>query len=399
MIHNFKVENFYSIYNEQELDFTSSKQYGNSATPYNNYFVSNVNCFVGANASGKTNIFKALSFLVWYTEDSFYDITDSSAQIFDAHKLHEDEPTKFTVIFDSNKKLYRYYLEFLKGQLTKEILEIESQKGFSYIYKLTQNEGNIDILYNRNNKILDKINSNEEKRFKSKGNVTFFSFLRGTGYLKQIDLEGISQDSFSNVSNIGLRSYDNYSESIFLSKILDEEAKQILLPYIQCFDFGITDFDKPFTLQFKDGEEEKIIGFKHSNGEKQFTLSAFDESAGTIKGAYLTLLLLKLLNSGGVAIVDELDVRLHYDIARKLVSLFSNKETNPQNAQLFFSSHQPLFLNDRDKKQIFLCAKDDYINTEIYRLDDVEGVRNTENFFENYLAGSYGATPRIGDCI
>ena len=50
-----------------------------------------------------------------------------------------------------------------------------------------------------------------------------------------------------------------------------------------------------------------------------------------------------------------------------------------------------------DKKQIFLCEKEDYLNTEVYRLDEIEGVRNTENFFEKYLSGTYGATPRIGD--
>ena len=39
---------------------------------------------------------------------------------------------------------------------------------------------------------------------------------------------------------------------------------------------------------------------------------------------------------------------------------------------------------DRDKKQIFLCEKEDYLNTDVYRLDEIEGVRNTENFFEKY---------------
>ena len=111
----------------------------------------------------------------------------------------------------------------------------------------------------------------------------------------------------------------------------------------------------------------------------------------------MLLNLIKVISKGGIAIIDEIDARLHYDIARKLISLFTNKETNKYNAQLFFSTHQPLFLNDRDKKQIFLCEKEDYLNTDVYRLDEIEGVRNTENFFEKYLSGTYGATPRIGE--
>ena len=113
---------------------------------------------------------------------------------------------------------------------------------------------------------------------------------------------------------------------------------------------------------------------------------------------YLLLNLLDVLEYGGIAIIDELDARLHYEIAHKIISLFANKDTNKNNAQLFFSTHQPLFLNDRDKTQIFLCYKEDYLNTEVYRLDDIPGIRNTENFFEKYLAGEYGAVPRIGAC-
>ena len=117
-----------------------------------------------------------------------------------------------------------------------------------------------------------------------------------------------------------------------------------------------------------------------------------------MKNLLVQLKVLEVLSNGGVAIIDELDSGLHYEIARKLISLFANKETNTKNCQLFFSTHQPLFLNDRSKSQIFLCYKEDYLDTEIYRLDEITGIRNTENFFEKYLAGEYGATPRLGKC-
>ena len=46
--------------------------------------------------------------------------------------------------------------------------------------------------------------------------------------------------------------------------------------------------------------------------------------------------------------------------------------------------------------QIFLVEKDsESFESEIYRLDDVDGVRNDENYFQKYMAGVYGATPKI----
>jgi uncharacterized protein len=97
-----------------------------------------------------------------------------------------------------------------------------------------------------------------------------------------------------------------------------------------------------------------------------------------------------------LVVVDEIESGLHPYVAKKIVSLFENPKTNPFNAQIIFSTHQHLLMNDRAKSQIFICEKDgENFETEVYRLDEVEGVRNDENFFQKYLAGSYGGVPMI----
>ena len=267
------------------------------------------------------------------------------------------------------------------------------------MYKLENNNDEINIKYNRNSDILSKINSKEEERYKSKNMATFLSFLIGIGYLDKIELTGINKYCFRNVYSHGSMSLDSKAEAIILSRKLEKsEIKPDVLSYLKCFDFGIDSFVQGvFKAKFTD-ETFDLIGFKHMNSQYSFDLPIFEESAGTIKGTYLLLNMLEVLAKGGIAIIDELDAGLHYEIAHKIISLFANKDTNKNNAQLFFSTHQPLFLNDRDKTQIFLCYKEDYLNTEVYRLDDIPGIRNTENFFEKYLAGEYGAVPRMGAC-
>lgn len=401
MIHKFKVENFYSINEEQVLDFTSKKKYSGSYGKFKKYYIGLVNCFVGANASGKTNLFRALSFLLWFAENSYYRVSDNPGRLFSPHKLRENENTNFEVIFDMNDNLFRYNLSLTVNSVVSEKLEIKSQKGFSYIYKLENENGKISIKYNRNNNVLSKINPTEEARFKkSKKMVTFFSFLIGIGYFHNIGLTGITKEGFRNVYSHGSISLDSSEESIILSKELEKSKnKDKILSYLKSFDLGIEDYVQDvFKARIKD-EMFNLIGFKHSNHDRGFKLPIFDESAGTIKGLYLLLNLLNVLLDGGIAIIDELDSRLHYEIAKTLVNLFTDKDLNKKNAQLFFSTHQPLFLNDRDKSQIFLAYKEDSLNTEIYRLDAIPGIRNTENFFEKYLTGEYGAIPRIGDCL
>ena len=397
MIHNFKVENFYSINEKQELNFTSKNKYSDSYTDFKSDYISNISCFVGANASGKTNVFKALAFLLWFAEKSFYRVGDTGDDfLFQPHKLREGDTTSFELLFDINDILYKYELILTNERIISEILEMKSAKGYSYLYKLTNTNNEINIKYNRA-KLLAPINKKDENRFKTKQNATFLSFLIGTGYLEELNFNAIVPARFSNVYFAGPRSFDQISESIFLSKKLESnDTKSKLLPYLKSFDFGIEDFSENKS-SVKIGNID-LVEFKHSGPNNSFNISAIDESAGTIKGTYLLLKLLDILDKGGIAIIDELDARLHYDIARNLISLFANKDSNAKHAQLFFSTHQPLFLNDRDKKQIFLCYKENCIDTEIYRLDDVEGVRNTENFFEKYLSGEYGATPRIGKC-
>ena len=358
MIHNFKVENFYSINEEQEINFVSKKNYSNSYKFIKDSYVSLVNCFVGANASGKTNLFKALSFFIWFTENSFYRESDNIGKLFMSHKLREKDLTKFEIIFDMNNNLYKYSLFLTPKEIHNEILEIKSQKGFTYLYKLENQNGNINIKYNRNSSILDKINKKEEERFKTKKMATFFSFLSGIGYFDNIGLTGITNNCFRNVYSHGSISLDSNSESVILSKELENSKQQKeILSYLKCFDLGIKDYVKGIFQARVADEVLDLIGFEHSNAENSFKLPIFEESAGTIKGMYLLLNLLNTLSDGGIAIIDELDARLHFDIARKLISLFANKDTNKNNAQLFFSTHQPLFLNDRDKSQIFLCYK------------------------------------------
>ena len=103
-----------------------------------------------------------------------------------------------------------------------------------------------------------------------------------------------------------------------------------------------------------------------------------------------------LKQPGGIAAIDELDAYLHPDIVEALVKIFMSPETNPNRAQLLFSSHSHQLLAEFDKQQIILVEKNDEGATDVWRLDDVSGVRADDNYYAKYIAGAYAAKPKIG---
>ena len=47
------------------------------------------------------------------------------------------------------------------------------------------------------------------------------------------------------------------------------------------------------------------------------------------------------------------------------------------------------------KYQIFLVEKDQDGSSNAWRLDEVKGVRSDDNYYMKYIAGAFGATPKI----
>jgi AAA15 family ATPase/GTPase len=111
------------------------------------------------------------------------------------------------------------------------------------------------------------------------------------------------------------------------------------------------------------------------------------------------------LKNGKVLIVDELDARLHPLISLAIVELFNSNETNPNNAQLIFMTHDTNLLSNKlfRRDQIWFTEKNRYGATDLYSLveykvrNDNSKVRNDKSFESDYIKGRYGAIPYIGN--
>jgi predicted ATPase len=107
-------------------------------------------------------------------------------------------------------------------------------------------------------------------------------------------------------------------------------------------------------------------------------------------------LLNQALETGGVAVVDELDLAIHPLVLPEMLRWFHDRDRNPHDAQLWMTCNNASLLEDLVKEEILFCEKDDHGRTTIYSLRDVQAVRRSDNYYRKYLGGVYGAVPHLG---
>jgi len=402
MIKNIKIENFYSIGKEQEISFEVSPKdiIDDSSLKVDSKTSLNlVSCFIGHNASGKTNALKAVVFIFWIIKQSYENLKKDQYLPFRAHRLREDKNSKIEIEFINNGKTYKHYIEFNSKEILKEYLGINKTRGFSRIFELNRTARHTKLQFGDNL----SVNAADKKRIKGRNNISILSSLIAMDYITDFDI-------FKNYkTNIDPRygyGYDNdgsfkkfFSTSDTFSN--EEGIKNEVLAFTKNIDVGISNFriskfDISSSTEVGGTTEQSILSCEHTTKKSTFLLPLIDESHGTQSAFYILKDIFLILKTGGIAILDEMDTNLHPLLVKKIISLFEKKETNKSNAQLVFSTHQHLLLNDRSKTQIFIAEKTlDTLETEVYRLDDIEGIRNDENFFQKYMSGVYGGTPRI----
>lgn len=148
-----------------------------------------------------------------------------------------------------------------------------------------------------------------------------------------------------------------------------------------------------------DGENLEILsvtlGHKCSDDEVRF-LDLDEESAGTTRFFSLIGPWMQTLDHGLVVLVDELETSLHPLLVRELLRTMMGPE-NARGAQLVFTTHNPTLLDQSvlRRDQIWFTERDDCGVSELYPLIDYSP-RVAESLERGYLAGRYGAIPRLG---
>ncbi len=139
------------------------------------------------------------------------------------------------------------------------------------------------------------------------------------------------------------------------------------------------------------------VRFHHLTEHGQAVFDLADESSGTRNLLFLAGPVLDILSNGQTLVVDELDTSLHTLLVQALVRLFHRPEANTGGAQLVFTTHDTSLLDAYGlfrRDQVWFVEKRPDQSSSLYPLLDFSPRKN-EALERGYLQGRYGALPLL----
>ncbi len=422
MLIQFKVNNFCSI---KDTAIFSMNTAGNKEVPHSfcarDYHLLNSAVIFGANASGKSNVLKAMSFmrrLVLNRSKITQSIDKLPHEPFRLNTETENASSSFEIIFLKNDCKYRYgfeadnstvYAEWLfvdeKGREAR-FFERDTESKLLYINKQKFKEGN-GVKVPDNQLLIWKCDQQD--------GIVSRAILRWFQTLNFID--GLKNEPYLHFA---------------LEQMQNNEAKLELLELLKTADLGIDDIkideqevfweqlkDIPLPAEIKQKLLEKQGSLtsielqtshkKYDKNNQLIGLELFElgkeESQGTQKFFALSAPILDTLREGKILLIDELDASLHPQLSEAFIKLFHNPKYNKHNAQLIFATHDTNLLSRPElfeREQIWFTEKDQYGCTDLYSLLEFrkknkgKDIRVSDNLEKHYLQGRFGATPNLG---
>ena len=410
MLVKFSVCNFLSFKENTSINLAAT-----SLTEYrtDNIFQSPINdlsllkslVIYGANSSGKSNLFRALSFMKRLILTSSKDSTSGEEIGVERFKLSTetiDKPSFFEIEFIVDSIKYRYGFEVDTEKVHSEYLYYQSKTKEYLLFKRILQEFQLGKKFDSANEKLFVI-TRENALFLSVcaqfndslatlliKEVREITFITGVNDFSSSDYTAkmLNDGKFNIMVNNLLRSAKLGFNEIKVEKVSTEDI------------LSKTDIPKElYKMILKKNPENNIVSTKHYvydqnkeiQSEEYFDLNS-DESLGTRKFFALSGPIIEALSKGTLLIIDEFDSRLHPELCKAIIKLFNSSQNNPYNAQLIIASHNSTFINSNNKlfrrDQVIIAGKDKYGMTRLESLFEKK-IRKDASFEKDYLSGKY----------
>lgn len=412
MLIQFRFKNFKSFKDDTILDLSATKitEYSDRVIQIGAEKILPTAAIYGANASGKSNVVEAFRYMTTYVMESFAyggEIDDKKSKtrkpkltpfLFDT--TSKETESSFEVYFITSEengcKSYNYGFTLNQNGVVEEWLNSKAKTAREYKSIFYRNGSELDLsgLPGKMQDII-KVSLYDEALIVSLGAKQRISKLK------------MIRDWFYNVN---FTNFGNPFENAFLSSLIPEgfadnkTVQKKVIDYFAAFDPSIIGFNvEVIKSDDEDVEHIKIDAIHHIIGsDETASIPLQDESDGTLKMFALYPALQDTLNTGSVLFVDELNARLHPLLVRGFLIMFLNPKTNPNHAQLVFTTHDSWQLSNNllRRDEIWFTEKDSSGVSTLYSLadfidDDGAKIRKDESYEKNYLLGKYGAIPTL----
>lgn len=390
MLVQFMVKNVLSFKEETVLDMTAIKAYKEHECNLIDIGMKEkflrVAAIYGANASGKSNLYMAMSLFQRIIMESLNNVGEGEKNAID-----------------------RYYVPFSfeKTEENSEFQIVEIYGGYEYKYGFEYNAECIvtEWMYRKNLETNRTVTILE----RTTNNVKFGASVKKECelYKEQIPSETLALSFFNKLklrTDVFTSVYSaimstlvvptNFCEDTdileeLLPQVIDRD-KEKLVEFLSAIDTGIQDI-------FYDDSEKNMkfyIFHKGKDGE-EYPLSLYFESEGTIKSIMLFIYARLAVLNGGSIFVDELNIKLHPLLLKFIIDLFYDENSL---AQLIYTTHDTTLMDKKffRRDQIWFVQKDEFGYSELSALSDFK-IRSDASFEKDYLAGVYGGIPYIKD--
>ncbi len=434
MLIRFNVENFLSFDEKTEFSLIANKErrLPSHIVKGDGINILKSSVIYGANASGKSNLVKAIDFSRKVITKGIEKLNPVNCH-FRLKKDNLNKPSIFNYEIKSGDKYYSYgfaaqlnelkiieewlyeignnkekkIFERVINDLGKHEIEIgiqlspKAKKRFDVYKEDFQNSDSLLFLSEMNRKSIDDFpevvgfidvyNWFDKKLTVLKPDSKF----AGLNFIGDDNEMSKTFNSFLNVFQTGINNVT--SEEIDLDsfdipkKIKEDLTKNIEKAKAIIFEInGIT-----YSLKKNESNEYKIkkIGLEHLTDEgNSIVFDIEDESDGTQRLFDFIPAIHELSKTDSIFIIDELDRSLHSKLTFGIFELFL-KLTENNESQLIATSHESLLLDLEllRRDEIWFVEKEKN-QSRLYSLDEFK-VRNDKIVSKDYLLGRYGAIP------
>lgn len=418
MLLSFRFSNYRSIRHEQEFSFIGESRARPVGGDGWDDDVRTVAGIFGANASGKSNVLKALRFMRTAVVSSYesWASRDSIPVIpFALESSLEREPSLFEIILQFGKVRYQYGFRLTKERVVSEWLYVYATHRRQVWFERdsdSEDEWYFGKSFTGRNRVIADL---------TRPTTLFLSAAVANNHKMARQVEHFIRTHLRFAFPENISSRTQYTREMSS----DKGRWESVLDLMRFADLGINSsrvrhdtwnaerrqaFAKVVRAMNEDAPEEEIttlidraantVEFGHSAGvDRELTYLPFDaESLGTQTLFALAGPVIRAVGNGDTLIIDEIDASLHPRLTCEIIRVFKDPEENPKQAQLIFTSHDTTLLGGLldeaglARDEVWFTEKKTDGATTLYPLTDFSP-RKTENLERGYLQGRYGAVP------
>lgn len=379
MILELSLSNMFSLRDEMTLNLQAAKIMtpkgraleGNFFTVGGEKILKSVAIF-GANASGKSNVMKAIRACVEMVRSS-HNYNENTTFGFVPFKFegYDQKPSSFYVRFLMDGIEYEYSFSMTQQQILTEQLSYYPNGRRSLVFSRDERKG------------MDKSDIYEFKPIMKRPMDVALNTSRKTLFISrasQMDRELAKQVFRFFCDDIVL---DYHLPSIVSFDAMLENEKSDLLDILRTADSDIVD------IRIQGGS---IKTFHRNNPEVAFDFET-EESDGTKTLFGMMISMMDIIRNGRLLLVDEIDTSLHTQLVEFIIGMFNGSD----HAQLVYTTHNTHLLNTnlQRRDQVYFVNKRVDGSSDLYSLFDYKDFRDSYDMEKAYLQGRFDAIPYL----